>query len=142
MFLSVVILGRFTTETHAMALYVSIDTPPLLHHIRGRNPVVVDVTAVEAAPTACHHIFDRLGHHTPPFAAIFGQRRRYLTIAALRGMLITHRGLWCRMPQARHEFGQAGTGSRSQRGTAMPQVMPPQVAATSVSRTRVFAGAR
>ena len=106
------------------------------------GPVVVDVTAVEAAPTACHHIFDRLGHHAPPFAAIFGQRRRYLTIAALRGMLITHRGLWCRMPQARHEFGQAGTGSRSQHGTAMPQVMPPQVAATSVSRTRVFAGAR
>ncbi len=29
MFLSVVILGRFTTETHAMALYISTDTPPL-----------------------------------------------------------------------------------------------------------------
>jgi hypothetical protein len=26
MFLSVVILGRFTTETHAMALYISTDT--------------------------------------------------------------------------------------------------------------------
>jgi hypothetical protein len=38
MFLSVVILGRFTTETHAMALYVSIDTPPLLTPHPGTQP--------------------------------------------------------------------------------------------------------
>lgn len=39
MFLSVVILGRFTTETHAMALYIGADTPPHthLHHVTGRN---------------------------------------------------------------------------------------------------------
>jgi hypothetical protein len=39
MFLSVVILGRFTTETHAMALYIGTDTPHThLHHVTGRNP--------------------------------------------------------------------------------------------------------
>ena len=38
MFLSVVILGRFTTETHAMALYVNIDTPPLLTPHPGTQP--------------------------------------------------------------------------------------------------------
>ena len=38
MFLSVVILGRFTTETHAMALYVSTDTPPLLTPHPGTQP--------------------------------------------------------------------------------------------------------
>lgn len=39
MFLSVVILGRFTTETHAMALYIGADTPhTYLHHLMGRNP--------------------------------------------------------------------------------------------------------
>ena len=38
MFLSVVILGRFTTETHAMALYIGTDTPHThLHHVTGRN---------------------------------------------------------------------------------------------------------
>jgi Golgi phosphoprotein 3 (GPP34) len=39
MFLSVVILGRFTTETHAMALYISADTPPLLTPHPGTLPV-------------------------------------------------------------------------------------------------------
>ena len=38
MFLSVVILGRFTTETHAMALYISADTPPLLTPHPGTLP--------------------------------------------------------------------------------------------------------
>lgn len=38
MFLSVVILGRFTTETHAMAHSITADTPDrYLHHIRGRT---------------------------------------------------------------------------------------------------------
>lgn len=41
MFLSVVILGRFTTETHAMALYIGTDTPHThLHHVTGRNHAV------------------------------------------------------------------------------------------------------
>jgi hypothetical protein len=40
MFLSVVILGRFTTETHAMALYISADTPPLLTPHPGTLPLV------------------------------------------------------------------------------------------------------
>ena len=40
MFLSVVILGRFTTETHAMARSITADTPDrYLHHTRGRTPV-------------------------------------------------------------------------------------------------------
>ncbi|ELP47261.1 acyl-CoA thioesterase, partial [Mycobacterium avium subsp. paratuberculosis S5] len=39
MFLSVVILGRFTTETHAMALYISTDTPPLFTHAPARSPL-------------------------------------------------------------------------------------------------------
>ncbi len=38
MFLSVVILGRFTTETHAMALYISTDTPPLFTPRPGTFP--------------------------------------------------------------------------------------------------------
>ena len=37
MFLSVVILGGFTTETHAMAHSISADTPNrYLHHVKGR----------------------------------------------------------------------------------------------------------
>lgn len=40
MFLSVVILGRFTTETHAMALYISTDTPPLFTPRPGTFPVL------------------------------------------------------------------------------------------------------
>ena len=37
MFLSVVILGGFTTETHAMAHSISADTPNCyLHHVKGR----------------------------------------------------------------------------------------------------------
>jgi len=37
MFLSVVILGGFTTETHAMAHSISADTPnSYLHHVNGR----------------------------------------------------------------------------------------------------------
>jgi hypothetical protein len=42
MFLSVVILGRFTTETHAMALYISADTPPLLTPHPGTLPWTVE----------------------------------------------------------------------------------------------------
>jgi len=39
MFLSVVILGGFTTETHAMAHHITTDTPDdYLHHLTGRNP--------------------------------------------------------------------------------------------------------
>jgi hypothetical protein len=39
MFLSVVILGGFTTETHAMAHSISADTPNCyLHHVKGRIP--------------------------------------------------------------------------------------------------------
>lgn len=38
MFLSVAIPGRFTTETHAMALYISADTPPLLAPHPGTLP--------------------------------------------------------------------------------------------------------
>lgn len=38
MFLSVVILGGFTTETHAMAHLITTDTPDdYLHHLTGRN---------------------------------------------------------------------------------------------------------
>ncbi|WP_264002610.1 MULTISPECIES: hypothetical protein, partial [Mycobacterium avium complex (MAC)] len=40
MFLSVVILGRFTTETHAMALYISTDTPPLFTPRPGTFPAM------------------------------------------------------------------------------------------------------
>lgn len=43
MFLSVVILGRFTTETHAMALYISTDTPPLFTPRPGTFPCDVHV---------------------------------------------------------------------------------------------------
>ena len=55
MFLSVVILGRFTTETHAMALYIGTDTPHThLHHVTGRNllsaPGSLLATDVIAAP--------------------------------------------------------------------------------------------
>ncbi|ETZ55510.1 hypothetical protein L840_2074 [Mycobacterium sp. MAC_011194_8550] len=32
------ILGRFTTETHAMALYISTDTPPLFTPRPGTFP--------------------------------------------------------------------------------------------------------
>src|SRR5262245_12537716 len=39
MFLSVVILGRFTTETHAMARYISADTPPLHTPHPGTLPI-------------------------------------------------------------------------------------------------------
>ena len=40
MFLSVVILGGFTTETHAMAHSISADTPDsYLHHLTGRNRI-------------------------------------------------------------------------------------------------------
>ena len=46
MFLSVVILGRFTTETHAMALYVSIDTPPLLTPHPGTQPPTPAITLI------------------------------------------------------------------------------------------------
>ena len=42
MFLSVVILGRFTTETHAMALHIRTDTPPLLTPRQGTPPGVRD----------------------------------------------------------------------------------------------------
>ena len=39
MFLSVVILGSFTTETHAMAHLITTDTPNgYLHHVTGRSP--------------------------------------------------------------------------------------------------------
>jgi hypothetical protein len=39
MLLSVVILGSFTTETHAMAHHITTDTPDdYLHHLTGRNP--------------------------------------------------------------------------------------------------------
>jgi hypothetical protein len=39
MFLSVVILGGFTTETHAMVHSISADTPNCyLHHVKGRIP--------------------------------------------------------------------------------------------------------
>jgi hypothetical protein len=38
MLLSVVILGSFTTETHAMAHHITTDTPDdYLHHLTGRN---------------------------------------------------------------------------------------------------------
>ena len=38
MFLSVVILGGFTTETHAMAHHITTGTPDdYLHHLTGRN---------------------------------------------------------------------------------------------------------
>lgn len=56
MFLSVVILSRFTTETHAMALYIGTDTPHThLHHVTGRN---LSEAGMEAArvngPTYAH----------------------------------------------------------------------------------------
>ena len=46
MFLSVVILGRFTTATHAMALYISADTPPLLTPHPGTLPCRVGAVAL------------------------------------------------------------------------------------------------
>ena len=52
MFLSVVILGRFTTETHAMALYVSIDTPPLLTPHPGTQPNDVAAAPIPTARAA------------------------------------------------------------------------------------------
>src|ERR1700735_2577322 len=43
-----------------------------------------------------------------------GQQRRYLSVAALGGVLIPHRGLRCRMTKAGHEFGKRGAGRCSQ----------------------------
>lgn len=49
MFLSVVILGAFTTETHATALYIRTDTPPLLTPHQGTFPSTADrLTSVNA----------------------------------------------------------------------------------------------
>lgn len=45
MFLSVVILGGFTRETHAMAHSISADTPPLLTPRQGTHPPVHPQTA-------------------------------------------------------------------------------------------------
>ncbi len=51
MFLSVVILGRFTTETHAMALYISTDTPPLFTPRPGTFPrqLRISVASLDAS---------------------------------------------------------------------------------------------
>jgi hypothetical protein len=57
MFLSVVILGRFTTETHAMALSISADTPPLLTPHPGTQPV----TVTEVRPLAIPVLADSYG---------------------------------------------------------------------------------
>lgn len=40
-----------------------------------------------------------------------------LSVATLGGVLIAHRGSRGRMPQARHEFGETGTGGRRQHRT-------------------------
>jgi hypothetical protein len=47
MLLSVVILGSFTTETHAMAHHITTDTPDdYLHHLTGRNHGHVRVSSL------------------------------------------------------------------------------------------------
>ena len=46
MFLSVVILGGFTTETHAMAHSIAADTLPLLTPRQGTHPVLLQTGAV------------------------------------------------------------------------------------------------
>lgn len=57
MFLSVVILGRFTTETHAMALYIGTDTPHThLHHVTGRNPSSAGLSSRVYASMACRFV--------------------------------------------------------------------------------------
>ena len=78
MFLSVVILGRFTTETHAMALYVSIDTPPLLTPHPGTQPSLNRLFVIQSALMAWRSApqcpeaggweaeYPRAGTDTPP----------------------------------------------------------------------------
>lgn len=59
MFLSVVILGRFTTETHAMALYIGTDTPHThLHHVTGRNLIF---TWTQLPPWYQSPFYNRMG---------------------------------------------------------------------------------
>ncbi|GAB4935814.1 hypothetical protein MAHJHV47_44190 [Mycobacterium avium subsp. hominissuis] len=71
MFLSVVILGRFTTETHAMALLRQGPTRRHhLHHSPGRSPELRrDIDRAQFLITRLRHRFPEVDVYAPTTAA-------------------------------------------------------------------------
>ena len=62
-----------------------------------------------------------------------GQQRCYLPVSARGGVLIAHRGLRCRMSEARHQFRQRCAGSGGEHRAAVAQIVPAQIVAPRCS---------
>ena len=56
-----------------------------------------------------------------------GQRRRDGLVAALSGVLVAHRSLWCGVPEAGHQLGQRGTRGGCQHRAEVAQIVEAKV---------------